>query len=106
MRNLPWQIVLAGVAVLALLAVTFRVHTQTAFDVGSGPAGSVAYRQAIAFAACMRDYGVPDMPDPPPGNDYAITVPVPGSGQVARAVAACRRLAPSGRDDTKVLITL
>jgi hypothetical protein len=95
---------LAIVALVALLAVTFRVRTQDSFATGAGPAGSVAYRQAVAFAACMRDDGEPGVPTPPPGD--GITVPLPGSGTEARAVAACRPLAPSGREDTNVSITL
>ena len=67
-RN-PWlAIALVVVAVVALLATTFRVHAQTSFATGSGPAGSAAYRQEIAFVQCMRSHGVPKLPAPLPGE--------------------------------------
>jgi hypothetical protein len=91
-------------ALVALLAVTFRVRTRDSFAIGAGPAGSAAYRQAAAFAACMRGHGEPGVPTPPPGD--GITVQLPGSGPEARAVAACKALAPTGREDTSVSITL
>ena len=97
--------VFATLAAVALLATTFRVHTQASFVAGSGPTGSAAYRQVIAFATCLRGHGVPDIPNPPPGSNAALSVPVPKSGPTARAVDACKRLAPSGRDNLSVSIT-
>jgi hypothetical protein len=92
------------VAVVAVLAATFRVHTQTSFFTGSGPAGSAAYRQEIAFVRCMRSHGVPDLPDPPPGG--SISVPSKSSDPTSRAVDACKQLAPRGRENMTVKITL
>jgi hypothetical protein len=86
------------VAVIAVLAATFRVHTQSAFVTGSGPAGSAAYRQEIAFAQCLRSHGLPDVPDPPPGG--SISVPM------TQALDACKHLVPRGRENTTVKITL
>ena len=61
----------AAVAV-ALLAATFRLDTRASFATGSGPAGTAAYRQEIAFAQCMRSHGVPSLPDPPPGSSISV----------------------------------
>lgn len=105
-RNLTLGGVVLALIAIALLAATFRVKTQNSFIIPSGPAGSAAYRQAVDYVACMRGYGVPDMPDPPAGADYAITVQVPDSGPVARAVRACKRLAPDGHGSTNVSVTL
>lgn len=76
--------VFAVLAAVALLAPTFGVHTQASFVVGSGPAGSAAYRQVIAFATCLLGHGVPDIPNPPPGGNAALSVPVPKSSPTAR----------------------
>lgn len=99
----PWK-VLAVMAVVALLATTFRVHVQqTSFSAGSGPAGPAAYRQEIAFVGCLRHHGVTNLPDPPPG--LFIIVPLT-QNSVSQAVDACRRLAPRGRENTNLQITL
>ena len=55
-------IALVVVAVVALLATTFRIHTQTSFVTGSAPAASAAYRQEIAFVQCMRSQACPTCP--------------------------------------------
>jgi hypothetical protein len=93
------------VAVIAVVAATFRVHTQTSFFTGSGPAGSAAYRQEIAFVRCMRSHGVPDLPDPPPGG--SLSVPLTQNRALAsQAVDACKHLAAHGRANMTVKITL
>jgi len=97
--------VLAVVAVAALLATTFRVHVQeSSFSTGSGPAGSAAYRQEIAFVGCMRRHGVTNLPDPPPSGG-SISVQLTRNA-VSRAVDVCERLAPGGRENTNIQITL
>jgi hypothetical protein len=95
--------VLVAVAALALLATAFRVHVQNSFSTGSGPAGSAAYRQEIAFAGCMRSHGVPNFPDPPPGDFISVQLT---QNAVSQAVAACKRLAPGGRKNTNLQIRL
>jgi hypothetical protein len=97
----PWlAVALAVVAVVALLAATFRVHVQTYTSYPAGSAGSATYRQEIAFVQCLRSHGVPWLPDPPP----------PGGSLNLRdsqkAVNACRRLAPRGREMSKIQIVL
>ncbi|HEX6450048.1 MAG TPA: hypothetical protein VF060_11360 [Trebonia sp.] len=91
-------LLIAVAAAVALLAAAFHVQVYTTFSTGSGPAGSAAYRQEITFAQCMRGYGVPDVPDPPPGD--SISMPVP------RAAGACEQLAPGGRETTNIRIVL
>jgi len=95
--------VLVAVAALALLATAFRVHEQDSFSTGSGPAGSAAYRQEIAFAGCMRSHGVPSFADPPPGDAISVQLT---QNAVSQAVDACKRLAPGGRKRTNLHITL
>jgi hypothetical protein len=102
-RNLWLGGVVAAVAVVALLAATLRVHTESSFMTGSGPAGSAAYRQEVAFAGCVRRHGVTGFPDPFPGG--SISVPLTQNA-VSQAVDACRQLAPGGREDTNVQVTL
>jgi hypothetical protein len=104
-------IALVAVAVVALLAATFRVHTQTSFSPGAGPAGSAAYRQEISFVRCMRSHGVPDLPDPPPGDSISVPLTRNGTGgkssdPVPQAFDACKQLAPRGRETTNIQITL
>jgi len=99
------------VAVVAVLAPAFRVRTQNSFSTGSGPAGSAAYRQEIAFVWCMRGHGVPGLPDPPPGDSISVQSAQNGasgksSDPVSQAFDACRQLAPDGRETTNIQITL
>jgi len=91
-------LLVAVAAAAALLIAAFRVQTYTTFSTGTGPAGSAAYQQEIAFTQCMRAYGVPDVPSPSPG--YSISMPVP------RGASACERLAPGGRETTNIRIVL
>ncbi len=104
-------IALVVVAVVALLAATFRMHTQTSFATGSAPAASAAYRQEIAFVQCMRSHGVPNLPDPPPGGSISVPLTQNGAGgksgdPVSQAFGACKQLAPHGRETTNIQITL
>ena len=104
-------IALFAVAAVALLAATFRLHTRTSFATGSGPAGTAAYRQEIAFAQCMRSHGLPNLPDPPPGGSISVPLIQDGAGgkssdAASRALEACKQLAPRGRETTNIQITL
>jgi hypothetical protein len=104
-------VLVAVAAVVAMLATAFRMQTYDSFFTGSGPAGSAAYRQEIAFAGCMRSHGVPDFPDPPPGDFISVRLTQNGTGgkssvPVSRALDACKQLAPRGRETTNIKVTL
>ncbi len=51
--------------------------------------------QALDFAACMREHGVPDFPDPMPGSPLVDTNQIPsanrsgGMGRLDEAMATC-----------------
>jgi hypothetical protein len=68
----------------------------------STAAGSSTYQKAVAYAACMRQHGVPNFPDPLPNGGFEISSDVTGgsngqvSPQYAAAVNACASLLPSG----------
>jgi len=102
----------AVVAVVAVLAATFRVHTQTYTSYPAGPAGSATYRQEMAFVQCLRRHGVPGLPEVlPPGGSLTLQVTRNGAGgkpgdPTAKAVDACQRLAPRGRETTNVQVVL
>lgn len=62
-------------------------------------AGTGAYKEALAYSACMRSHGIPNFPDPDNNGDIKITPgELPGSNaQVNAAETACNRLSPSGQ---------
>lgn len=74
----------------------------TGSGTSSASAGSSNYQKAVAYAACMRQHGVPNFPDPLPNGGFEITSDVTGGGngqvspQYAAAVNACASLLPSG----------
>jgi hypothetical protein len=97
--------------VVAMLATSFRVQTYTSYSTGSGPAGSAAYRQEIAFVRCMRGHGVPNLPEPPPGDFISVQFTRNGAGgkssdPASRAFDACKQLAPRGRETANIKVTL
>jgi hypothetical protein len=100
---------LAVAAVVAVLAATFRVHVRT---YTSYPVRSATYRQEIAFVQCMRSHGVPTLPYPaPPAGSIAPQETQDGTGgkpsdPTAKAVNACKRLAPHGKKITAIQIVL
>jgi hypothetical protein len=61
---------------------------------------SGAYAQALAFAQCMRDNGLPDFPDPDPSGGLGVggTTVDRGSAQYQNAIEACQDLRPAGTD--------
>jgi len=109
-RGKQLAVALAAVAVVAVLAAEFRVDTQTSFSTSSGPAGSLAYRQEIAFVSCLRSHGLTGLTDPPPGGSMSVQLTQNGSAgkssePASRAVDACKRLVPGGRETTNTQIT-
>jgi hypothetical protein len=76
--------------------------SSTSSATSSTAAGSSTYQKAVAYAACMRQHGVPNFPDPLPNGGFEISSDVTGGGngqvspQYAAAVNACASLLPSG----------
>jgi hypothetical protein len=94
--------VAVAVAVTALAAACSE---QTSTQYPSGPAGSVAHQQVVAFVQCLRSHGVLDYKVPPPGDRVAITVPAQnGDGPEAKGIDACTHLLPHGREITSITI--
>lgn len=84
-------------------------HTSGSHASTSGSADASAGReaspgsQAVAYAACMQEHGVPDFPEPQVtehGNEVSVKIAVPaGVGQSPKfktAQQACRKLLPGG----------
>jgi len=110
-RRRRLAVTLAVAAVIAVLAPTLRVHVQTYTSYSAGSAGSATYRQAIAFVQCLRGYGMPNLPTPPPGGSITLQGTQNGTGgkpgdPTAKAVDACKQLAPRGRRITNLQIVL
>lgn len=76
--------------------------TSTSSGTSSTAVGSTTYQKSVAYAACMRQHGVPNFPDPLPNGGFEISTDVTGgsngqvSPQYAAAVNACSSLLPSG----------
>jgi hypothetical protein len=86
----------SGVASLGGSATT----TTSGSNAGGGKDLSNDFRQALAFARCMRQHGLPNMPDPQLMGD-GIAQPFPrGAGpndpKVKAAQQACRQHLPDG----------
>jgi hypothetical protein len=86
-----------GVASLGGSATT----TTSGSNAGGGKDISNDFRQALAFARCMRQHGLPNMPDPKLSGDGGIAQPFPrGVGpndpKVKAAQQACRQHLPNG----------
>jgi hypothetical protein len=103
-RTLP---PLAGIAVVAIVAVITAGCDDTASSNSSGTAGSsttaashnstvTPREKAVRFAECMRENGYPDFPDPKASGEFA-SFGISVSPAVWRnALAACKALQPPG----------
>jgi subtilase family serine protease len=89
--------VAAAVAVLATSCSVIHVHLGSTASAESGN-----YRQALAFAQCMRSHGLPGfpLPDPHKTAGVSIHVSVAPNSPAGRANAACRHLLPGGSPAT------
>jgi hypothetical protein len=92
-------VVLAIVALIGAACSSAPAGTGASSDVGSASAGR---GQALKFAACMRDNGVREFPDPDASGTLTIETIVNGtsidtnSPAFQRAVTACKDLEPAG----------
>ena len=90
---------LAALAVVAVIAAGCSDG-----PAGSGSAGKpdAGRKQAMKFAACMRDHGVSEFPDPDASGGLTIDGVVngssldPGAPAWDEAIGACKDLQPSG----------
>ena len=66
-------------------------------SIGSGPAGQIPDFAAklLKYAACMREHGVPNFPDPSASRGFTIPIDRSSPAWVA-AQATCRKLLPNG----------
>jgi hypothetical protein len=67
-------------------------------SIGSGPVGPGSpdfTARLLKYAACMREHGVPNFPDPNANNGFAIHVD-PSSPAWVAAQATCDKLLPGG----------
>jgi hypothetical protein len=103
---------LVSVASVAVLAAACSSASTTSTNAGtistagtpatsSVSAGSSTYQKAVAYAACMRQHGVPNFPDPLPNGGFDFGSDVTGgsngqfSSQYKAAVQACSSIVPS-----------
>jgi hypothetical protein len=84
---------LATVAAIALL--TAGLLAGCGGSSGDSAGSSASGDRAVRFAACMREHGVPDFPDPVDGRITMRSGGDPAAMQAAQA--ACQKLAPGGR---------
>jgi hypothetical protein len=109
----------ASVALLAAVAAgcgggssgagVAQIGTTTTGRGGSSASGGSGTGDPAAYAACMRENGVPDFPDPDSNGRFRLVGGKDASGrtfgldtnsaQFKRAQRACRRLQPSGKPD-------
>ncbi|MCZ9347435.1 hypothetical protein NGM37_58035 [Streptomyces sp. TRM76130] len=93
---------LAAAAALLAVAAAAGCSDSDAAEAGgdesSASAGS-GFEQALAYAQCMRENGVPDYPDPDQGDDGKVVLS-PGDGaddeKTQAAQEACRDKMPQG----------
>jgi len=81
---------------------TSTAGTSAPSSQSTSSAGSSTYQKAVAYAACMRQHGVPNFPDPLPNGGFEFGPSVTGgtNGQVSpqyqAATNACAALSPTG----------
>jgi hypothetical protein len=118
----PRAALLVSAAGVALLTAACSSASANSTDAGTSPrsitsaasspsassgtlsisAGSGAYQKAVAYAACMRQHGVPNFPDPLPNGGFDLNPSITGGvhGQVSpqyqAATTACASLNPTG----------
>ena len=85
-------------AAATLLGVVVLVAACGSRSQGTGQAAD--RQQALAFAQCMRDNGVPGFPDPDPGGRFrGVGHEQQNNPKFRAAQQACRNLAPGGEHE-------
>jgi hypothetical protein len=98
--------------VASLGSHTSSSHTSTGSPAASEGHESSPGRQAIAYAACMREHGLPNFPEPrvsEHGSEVSVRMAVPvGVGRNPKfkpAQQACRKLLPGGGSHNEAALT-
>ncbi len=98
--------------VASLGSHTSSSHTSTGSAAASEGHESSPGSQAIAYAACMHEHGLPNFPEPQiseHGNEVSVKMAVPvGVGRNAKfkpAQQACRKLLPGGGSHSEPALT-
>jgi hypothetical protein len=71
----------------------------------AGTGGGSAQDQALKFAQCMRDNGVPNFPDPKFGDGGGMSLDVPDGSdpqKVDAAMKTCKQYLPNGGEPAKI----
>jgi hypothetical protein len=92
------RFMIAAAAGAALLGVLVLV-TACASSSSDEPAPAADREQALAFAQCMRENGVPDFPDPDPNGRFSEGEHDADDPALRAAQEACRDLAPGGEHE-------
>ena len=93
---------LRPVAALAIVALIGAGCSNEPAETGNAGKANVGQRQAVKFAACMRDHGVSEFPDPDASEGLTIDGVLngssldPNSAAWKNAIAACEDLQPPG----------
>ncbi|HUB76974.1 MAG TPA: hypothetical protein VL977_07945 [Solirubrobacteraceae bacterium] len=110
MRSRSWALPIAGLVALALPiagcggggsspgVATVQHRAASGHHPQQPRAGKNPQAQVLAFVACMRSHGVPDMPDPltsPHGFKFALN-PSNAAPAFHSAFARCQHLLPAG----------
>jgi hypothetical protein len=95
----PRRFMIAAAAGAALLGVLVLV-TACASSSSDETTPSAGREQALAYAQCIRDNGVPDFPDPDPNGRFSgLSHEQQGNPAFQAALQACRDLAPGGEHE-------
>jgi subtilase family serine protease len=97
----------AALTVVAAVAVLTACGASASSSAGSASTGSATYRADLAYAHCMQTHGVPNFPDPNPGQGFSVSGHPAGNpnSPLARANDACQHLLPAGSAETGAAAT-
>lgn len=94
-------------AALAMLTVIVTGCSNAPAGAGSSSGTATAYEQGVKFAACMRNNGIAQFPDPDASGQLTIDQVANGSSldtssaAFKQAISACKDLEPPGFTGTK-----
>jgi hypothetical protein len=95
-RRLFVSAAVAAAAVLGALALVTAYGSSSSDETAPAASPAANQDQALAFARCMRENGVPDFPDPDAEGRFSEGEHDPDDPALRAAQEACRDLAPGG----------